>query len=77
MQFIDFGYPPMMLAKSAQSLLFGRGCGGCGGEVICHKKFVQSFINHILDHPSPPPPPPPLHPIKNSWIRPWFDYNEN
>ena len=56
----------MMLAKSVQSLLFGMGCGGCGGEVICKKKFVQSFLNQSLD----PPSPPPLHPIKNSWIPP-------
>ena len=37
----------------------GRGCGGCVGEVICHKKVQQSFLNQSLDPP-----------IKNSWIRP-------
>ena len=31
--------------------------GGVGEEVICHKKFQQSFLNQSLD-PLPPPPPP-------------------
>ena len=37
--------------------------GGVGGEVICHKKVQQSFLNQSLDP----------RPIKNSWIR--RDYN--
>ena len=37
---------------------------GCWGEVICHKKVQQSFLNQGLDLPHPPNPP-----IKNSWIR--------
>ena len=32
----------------------GRGCEGCGGEVICLKRVQQSFLNQSLD---PPPPP--------------------
>ena len=27
------------------------GCGGCGGEAICHQKVQQSFLNQSLDTP--------------------------
>ena len=30
---------------------------GCWGEVICHKKVQQSFLNQGLDLPHPPHPP--------------------
>ena len=52
-------FPAPMAVRGQGIIMYNqtgeRGCGGCGGEVICHKKAQQSFLNQSL----PPPPPPP------------------
>ena len=63
----------MMLAKSVQSLLFGMGCGGCGGEVICNKKVCP-----VLSEPKFGSSLPPSSTPNKKFLDPsWFDYNEN